>query len=131
MLTLTKFQISEKPMCLGLLTMSNDMEVLAYPDVVVYVSGVQECKPFTSNKFSIGHQVSDTVFSYQSAEAMDKFHSLFGIGVPSLIHHLEDYRKGHAFVDDAESEDVDVSVAELSVCPVHRQGIRYIYRNEL
>jgi len=100
--------------------MSDDMEVLTYPDVVVYASGVQECKPFTSNKFSVSNQMSDAVFTCLGAEATDKFHSLFGVGVSSLIHHLEDDRKGHAFVDDAESEDIDVSIAELPVCPVHR-----------
>ena len=131
MLTLTKFQISEKPMCFGLLSVPDDTEVLAYPDMVVYASGVQECKPFTSNKFSVSHQVSDAAFTSQGAEATDKFHSLFGIGVAPLVHHLEGYRKGHAFVDDAESEDVDVSIAELPFCSVHRQGIRSLYRYEL
>ena len=118
-------------MCFGLLSVPDDAEVLAYPDMVVYASGVQECQPVTSNKFSVSHQVSDAAFTCQGAEATDKFHSLFGIGVASLVHHLEDYRKGHTFVDDAESEDVDVSIAELPVCPVHRQGIRPLYRYEL
>ena len=112
-------------MCFGLLSVPDDAEVLAYPDMVVYASGVQECQPFTSNKFSVSHQVSDAAFTCQGAEATDKFHSLFGIGVASLVHHLEDYRKGHAFVDDAESEDVDVSIAELPVCPVHITGMSF------
>lgn len=30
-----------------------------------------------------------------------------------------------------QDEDVDVSIAELPVCPVHRQGIRSLYRYEL
>lgn len=111
-------------MCLGFLSVPDDTEVLAYPDMVVYASGVQEGKPFTSDKFSVSHQVSNAVFTCQGAEATDKFHSFFGIGVASLVHHLEDYRKGHAFVDDAKSEDIDVSIAELPVGPVHRQGIR-------
>ena len=119
MLTLTKFQISEKPMCLGFLTMPDDMEVLTYPDLIVYASGIQECKPFISNKLSISHKGSDTVFTCQSAETTDKFHSLFGVGVTSLVHHLEDYRKGHAFIDESESKDVDDSAAELLVYPVH------------
>lgn len=54
--------------------MSVDMEVLAYPDVVVSASGVPECKSFTSNKLSVGYQVSDTVFTCPDAEATDKFH---------------------------------------------------------
>ncbi len=118
-------------MCLGFLSVPDDTEVLSYPDMVVYASGVQECKPFTSDKLSVSHQVGNAVFTCQGTEATDKFHSFFGIGVASLVHHLEDYRKGHAFVDDAESEDVDVSIAELPVCPVHRQGIRPLYRYEL
>lgn len=48
-----------------------------------------------------------------------------------LVHHFEDDRKGHAFVDDAESEDVDVSGAELPVCPVHRLRVRSFYRYKL
>lgn len=118
-------------MCFGLLSVPDDMEVLAYPDMVVYVPGVQECKPFTSNKFSVSHQVSDAAFTSQGAEATDKFHSLFCIGVAPLVHHIEDYRKGHDFVDDAESEDVDVSITELPVCPVHRQGTDMSFRMSL
>src|SRR5699024_440149 len=131
MLTLTKFQISEKPMCLGFLSVPDDTGVLAYPDMVVYASGVQEGKPCTSDKSCVSHQVSNAVFTCQGAEATAKSHSFFGIGVASLVHHLEDYRKGHAFVDDAKSEDIDVSIAELPVGPVHRQGIRSLYRYEL
>lgn len=109
MFALSKFQISEKPVCFGLFTMPDDTEVFTYPDMVVYASGVQESEPFASNKLSVSHQVSDAAFTCQGAEATDKFHSLFCVGVATLVHHLEDYRKGHAFVDDAESEDVDVS----------------------
>ena len=141
MLTLTKFQISEKPMCFGFLSVQDDTEVLAYPDMVVYASGVQEGKPFTSNKFSVSHQVSNAVFTCQGAEATDKFHSFFGIGVASLVHHLEDYRKCHAFVDDAKSEDIDVirsltgmsfrmSLAMRSVLMTHSAISRWILRNE-
>ena len=128
-------------MCLGFLSVPDDTEVLAYPDMVVYASGVQECKPFTSNKFSVSHQVSNAVFTCQGAEATDKFHSFFGIGVASLVHHLEDCRKGHAFVDDAESEDVDVispltgmscrmSLAMRSVLMTHSAISRWILRSE-
>lgn len=116
---LTKFQISEKPMFLGFFIMSDDMGVFMYPDVIEYASRVQECKPFTSNKFSVSQQVSDAVLTCQNAEVTDKFHSLFGVGVLSLVHHLEDYRKGHAFIDESESKDVDDSAAELLVYPVH------------
>ncbi len=37
----------------------------------------------------------------------------------------------HSFVNDTEGEDVDVRVTELPIGPVHRQGIRSLYRNEL
>ena len=38
-----------------------------------------------------------------------------------LVHHLEDYRKGHAFVDDAKSEDIDVSIAPDLPAPAQTQ----------
>ena len=63
MFALTKFQIREEPMRLEFLSMPDDMEVLTYPDMVVYASGVQEGEPLVSNKFSAGHQVSDTVLA--------------------------------------------------------------------
>ncbi len=128
MFTLTKFQISEKPVRFGLLAMPDDTEVLAYPDMIVYASGVQESEPLASNKLSISHKVSDTVLSRKRNEPLNEFHSLFSVGVATLVHHFEDYRKGHAFVDDAESKDVDVSATELPVCPVHGQGVRSLYR---
>ena len=111
--------------------MPDDTEVFAYPDMVVYASGVQESEPLASDKLFVSHQVSDAVLTCKRDEPLDELHSLFCVGVATLIHHLEDYRKGHAFVDDAESDDIDVSIAELPVCPVHRQGIRPLYRYEL
>lgn len=123
MFTYTKFQVSEKPMRLGFLSMSDDMEVLTYPDMVMYASGVQKGEPLASNKFSVSHQVCDAVLSGKGDEPHDEFHSLFSVGVAALVHHLEDYRKGHPLVDDAESKDVDVCAAELPVCPVHGQGV--------
>lgn len=109
MFALTKFQISEKPVCFGLLSVPDDAEVFTYPDMVVYASGVQESEPFASNKLSVSHQVSDAVLTCKRDEPLDEFHSLFCVGVATLVHHLEDYRKGHSFVDYAESEDVDVT----------------------
>ena len=131
MFTLAKFQISEKPICFGFLTMPNDMEVLTYPDVVVYPSGVKEFEPFTSNELSVSHKVGNTALACKRDEPLNEFHSLFCVGVATLVHHLEDYRKGHAFVDDAESKYVDVSAAELPVSSVHRQRVRSLYRYEL
>lgn len=59
-------------------------------------------------------------------EPLNEFHSLFCVGVAMPVHHLEDYRKGHALVDDAESEDI--SAAELPACPIHGQRVRSLYR---
>lgn len=131
MLTLTKFQISEKPMCLGFLSMPDDMEVLSYPDVVTYASGVQEGEPLASHKFPVGHQVGDAVLAGKGNESPNEFHSLFSVGIAALVHHLEHYRKGHALIDDAESKDVDVRAAELPVRPVHGQRVWALYWYEL
>ena len=87
------------------------MEVLAYPDMVVYASGVHESEPLATDKLSISHQVSDAIIASKRDEPLNEFHSIFGVGVAKLVHHLEDYRKGHAFVDDAESEDIAISAA--------------------
>ena len=131
MFTLAKFQIREKPLCLGFLSVPYDSEVLLYPDMVVYASGVQESEPFTSDKLSVCHQMSNTAFACQSVEAADKIHSFFNIGVPSLVHHLEDYYwECHAFVDDAKSKYVDVGIAELPVAPVNGQRVRTLYKYE-
>ena len=131
MLALTKFQISEEPVCFGLFTVPDDTEVFAYPDMVVYASGFQESEPLASDKLSVSHQVSDAVHDCKRDEPLNEFRSLFCVGVATLVHHLEDYRKGHAFVDDAESKYVDVSAAELPVSSVHRQRVRSLYRYEL
>lgn len=131
MFTLTRFQIREKPMCFGFLTMPYDREVLTYPDVVVYPPGVQKSEPVTSCKLSIGHKMGDAVITSKSNEPGNKFHSLLSVGITPLVHHLKDNWKGHSFVNDTEGEDVDVRVTELPIGPVHRQGIRSLYRNEL
>ena len=130
MFALTKFQISEEPVCFGLFTVPDDTEVFAYPDMVVYASGVQKSEPLASDKLSVSHQVSDAVLACKRDAPLNEFRSLFCVGVATLVHHLEDYRKGHAFVDDTESKYVDVSAAELPVCPVHGQGVRPLCRYE-
>ena len=43
--------------------MPDDMEVLTYPDVVVYPSRVQKSEPFASHKLPVGHKVSDTAIT--------------------------------------------------------------------
>ena len=84
MFTLTRFQIREKPMCFGFLTMPYDREVLTYPDVVVYPPGVQKSEPVTSCKLSIGHKMGDAVITSKSNEPGNKFHSLLSVGITLL-----------------------------------------------
>lgn len=86
-------QIRERPICFVFLTMPDDMEVLTYPDVVVYASGVQESGPFTSNKLSVNHKMSNTAFTGKAEEPCNEFHALFSVGVASLAHHLKDVKK--------------------------------------
>jgi hypothetical protein len=93
MLTLTKFQIGEKPMGFRFLSMPDYMEVLAYPDMVMYASGVQESKPSAPDKLSVCHKVCNTAFTGKPDEPGNKFHAFLRAGVASLVHHLEDNRK--------------------------------------
>ena len=99
--------------------MPDDMEVLTYPDVVVYSSGVQEREPFTSDKLHVGHPMSDTAFAGKTEKPCNKFNALFSVGVTSLVDHLKDDRKGDSIVDDTECENIDIRVTELPVGPVH------------
>ena len=124
MFSLAKVQIREMPICFGFLTMPDNMEVLTYPDMVVYASGVKESEPFTSDKLSVSHEMGDTAFAGKTEEPCNEFHALFSVGVAPLVHHLKDNRKCHSIVDDTESEDVDIRVSGLPVGPVHGQGIR-------
>ena len=117
-------------MCFGFLSVPYDMEVLAYPDMVMYASGVQECKPVAPDKLSVCHQMSDTAFAGKTKKPCNEFLALLSVGVASLVPHLEDDRESHSIVDNAECEDVDISITELPVSPVHRQGIRSLYRYE-
>lgn len=105
MLTLTKFQVVEQPECPGFLAVPIDTEVLAYPDVVVNASCVQVSQPFATDELPVSHQMLDGV--------------LAGKG------------ERHAVVDDAQSEDVYVGIAELPVCPVKRKVVRALDRYQL
>ena len=131
MFALTEYQISEEAMCFGLTTMSDDMEVLTYPDMVVYSHGIQECEPVTSNKLPVCHKMSNASVACNAKELCDEILAVLGAGVSYLVHHLEDNRKGHPIVVNAKGKYVDVRVAELPVCPVKRQRIRSFYRYEL
>lgn len=74
--------------------------------------------------------MGDAALSGKAEGPADEFLAFLRVGVASLVRHLEYNRECHSIVDDAESEDVDVRVAELPIGPVHGQGIRSIYRYE-
>ena len=131
MLTLTKFQVVEQPECPGFLAVSVDTEVLAYPDVVVNASCVQVSHPFASDELPVSHQMLDGVLAGKTDEPIDKVYPLLRIGVAPLVHHLEYDGERHAIVDDAQSEDVYVGIAELPVCPVKRKVIQALDRYQL
>lgn len=80
---------------------------------------------------SVCHKMSNASITGNAKELCDEILALLGAGVSSLVHHLEDNRKGHPIVSDANGKYVDVCVAELPVCPVKRQRISSIYRYEL
>ena len=131
MLTLTKFQVVEQPECPGFLAVPIDTEVLAYPDVVVNASCVQVSQPFAPDELPVSHQMLDGVLAGKTDEPIDKVYPLLSIGVAPLVHHLEDDGERHAVVDDAQSEDVYVGIAELPVCTVKRKVVRALDRDQL
>ena len=121
MFAFTHSQIVEQPVRSGLLPVAYDMEVIAYPDMEVNASCVQVAQPFASNKLTVSHQVVDGVLSRKTDEPIDKLHPFPGIGVASLVHHLEHDRERHPVVDYAKGKDIYVRIAELPVRPVHRK----------
>ena len=121
MFAFTHSQVVEQPVRSGLLPVAYDMEVLAYPDMIVDASCVQIARPFASDKLTVSHQVVDGVLSGETDEPVYKFYSLLCIGVAPIIHHLEYDRERHAVIDDAKGENVYVGVTELPVRPVQRK----------
>ncbi len=75
--------------------------------------------------------MSNASIAGNAKEHYDEIIAFLGAGVPSLVHHLKDNRKGHPIVGDAKGRSVDVCVAELPVCPVKRQRIRSFYKYDL
>lgn len=75
--------------------------------------------------------MSDGVWTRDAQESVHKFYPLVGVGVAPIVHHLEDDREGHPFVDDAQGEDVHVGVAELPVGAVHRKVVWPFHRQRL
>ncbi len=119
MLAFTQLHIIEKPKGFSLATMSDDMEVLAYPDVIVDTANIQVFKPFFSNEFPVCHQMSYGIFPCNPFETIDQFDAFPGVGVAPLVHHRIDDRECHPIIYDAESENVNVRIAVLPVGPVH------------
>lgn len=127
----TKPQVVEEPVSPGLLAMPEDTEVLAYPDVIVNTSCVQIAQPFAAYELTVCHQMIDGVLPGKTDEPVYEFNPLLGIGVTPLVHHLEHDGERHTVVDDAQSKDVDVCVAELPVSPVQCKVVRAMNGNQL
>ena len=123
-------QVIEQPVRPGLLSVAHDTEVLPYPDMIVNASRVQIAQPFTTDELTVGHQMVDGVRSGKANEPVYKFNPLPGVGVATLVHHLEHDGESHAVVDDAQGKDVYVGVTELPVRPVQRKVVRAMDRNQ-
>lgn len=104
--------------------MAYDMEVLAYPDMIVNASCVQIAQPFAAYKLAVSHQMVDGVLAGKADEPVYEFNPLLGIGVAPLVHHLEHDGESHTVVDDAQREDIDICVAELPVGSVQCNVVR-------
>ena len=131
MFALTHSQVVEQPVRPGLLPVAYDMEVLAYPDMIVDASCVQIAQPFASDELTVCHQMIDGVLSGEANESIYKFNPFLGIGVAPLVHHLEYNRERHAVIDDAQGENVYVGVTELPVRPVQCKVVRTLDWNQL
>lgn len=66
--------------------MPHDLEVLPYSDVIVDAHGIEVFQPLTSDELPVGHY---------------KFYPLLVVGIAPLVHHLEDDRESHSFVNYA------------------------------
>ena len=86
------------------LALPHDLEVRPYSDVIVDAHGIEVFQPLTSDELPVG---------------LYKFYPLLGVGIAPLVHHLEDEREFHSFVNNAQGEDVYVGIAELPVGTVH------------
>ena len=129
MLTLTQFQVAEQPERPRLSAMPEDTEVLSYSDMVMDASCVQIAQPSVSDELTVGHQVVDGVWAGKTNEPVYEPNPFAGIGVATLVHHLENDWESHPIVDDAKREDVYVCVAELLVRPVQSKVVRTMNRN--
>lgn len=131
MFRFAQLQIVEEPVGLELTAVSDDMEVLSYPDVVVDASGVEISEPFVADELPVCHEMGDGVLTGKANEAVNESDTFGSIGVALLVHHSVYYWEGHAVIYDAKGEDVYVGVAELPVGPVHGKIVWPLYRNQL
>lgn len=131
MFRFAQLQIVEEPVGLEFTAMSDDMEVLAYPDMVVDASGVEISEPFVADELPVSHEMGDRVLTGKAHEAVNESDTFGSIGVASLVHHRVYDREGHAVIYDAKGEDVYVGVAELPVGPVHGKIVWALYRDQL
>lgn len=81
-------------------------------------------RPFAAYELTVCHQMVDGVLPGKTDEPVYEFNPLLGVGVTSLIHHLEHDGECHSAIDDAQREDVDVCVAELPVGSVQCKVVR-------
>ena len=119
MFRFAQLQVVEEPISLELTAMSDDMEVLSYPDVVVDASGVEISEPFVADELPVSHKMGDRILAGKAHEAVNESDSFGSIGVASLVQHRVYDWESHAVIYDAKGEDVYVGVAELPVGPVH------------
>ena len=101
MYALTQSQIIEKPVRFECISVSGDIEVLAYSEMVLDAAGIQIAQPLVTNALSVCHKVCNGVFSGYPFEAIYQVDAFLGIGVASLVHHRIDDRECHTIVDDS------------------------------
>ena len=131
MLPFAQSHIVEQPERSGLLAVPHDLEVLPYSDVIVDAHGIEVFQPLASDELPVGHKMPDGIVACDAQEAVYKFYPLLGVGIAPLVHHLEDDRECHSFVNDAQGEDVYVGIAELPVGAVHCKVVWPRHRYQL
>lgn len=101
--------------------MSGDIEILAYSDMVVNAASIEILQPLTANKLPVSHKMCNRVLSSNPFESVNQINAFLSIGVASLIHHRINNRECHSIIDNSEGENIDIRIAALPVCPIHRK----------
>ena len=102
MLSFAQSHIVEQAERSGLLAVPHDLEVLPYYDVIVDAHGIEVFQPLASDELPVGHKMSYGIVASDAQEAVAKFYPLLGVRIAPLVHHLEDDRECHSFVNDAQ-----------------------------